>query len=142
VKNKVYIFVLAFILIVIAFVGAVVFLLPDDLTSAAGFQRAMQKELNGVMDVTKQFSAENQRALPQNINIFRYHDEDIYVEMATADTINDIVSKRLANMRNPLFDYVSPPHLFNKGNLIVSYIGRNDQLLAALAAVLGPDLNQ
>jgi hypothetical protein len=141
-KNKAYIFAAVFILIVIAVLAVVVLSLPDDLTSAAGFQQALQKRLDGVMDVTALYAAENQKALPPNVSIFRYQDEDIYVEMATADTVNDIVSKKLATMRNPLVFFVSSPHLFNKGNLIVSFVGRNEQLLAALAAVLGPELTK
>ena len=81
-------------------------------------------------DVTPPFP-DNQKILTVDGN------KEVYVFIEQAETVNTIIEKLMSSYQNGSIDYSGIPHLYRKGNLVVTYIGDDKKLLTTLEGILG-----
>jgi hypothetical protein len=68
----------------------------------------------------------------QRVEVFEYHDE------AAAKRAAQTVSRNGEQVGNAIVDWVATPHFYQKGRLIVLYVGDDATVKRTLEAVLGP----
>jgi hypothetical protein len=80
------------------------------------------------------FSVEGQliRVDGQDVQVFEYQDEE------TAQSQAELVSPDGTSVGTSMMTWVEPPHFYQKGSLIVLYVGSSEEVRSALEAVLGP----
>lgn len=68
----------------------------------------------------------------ENVQVF------VYAGRGAAETEAKRVSPNGASVGTSMMSSTATPHYFRKGNLIVLYVGLDEAILRAIAAVLGP----
>ena len=127
-------------LIVIIILGICIFrtwsyLKPADSSTFSGFIKTLQQNGYKVKDVTKDSDVtppftDNQKILTVDGN------KEVYVFIEQAETVNTIIEKLMSSYQNGSIDYSGIPHLYRKGNLVVTYIGDDKKLLTTLEGIL------
>lgn len=80
------------------------------------------------------FSVEGQliRVNGQDVQVFEYQDEE------TAQSQAELVSPDGSSVGTSMMTWVGPPHFYQKGSLIVLYVGSGEEVTSVLGTVLGP----
>jgi hypothetical protein len=139
-RQKTIVGLAAVILVALIVAGAVWLARPDDLASLDGVKNALGRHLGGVVDITAIEKAKYPGSVREQMRVFQYGEDRIYVELATDSTVVAIANERLDFITNPLIDIFVPVHLFVRGNLIVEFAGINEKLLKTLEKLFGPEI--
>lgn len=102
---------------------------------AKGYKVVEPKQEEGV-DPSTFFSVypRNIEADGKQITIYEFKDEETAeAEAATITGAGYIIG-------NAMIDWIDTPHFYNKGKLIVGYVGKDEKLLKDLESILGKDL--
>jgi hypothetical protein len=71
------------------------------------------------------------KILDEEVNVYTYKDNiELELEAMTFDKTGGLVN-------GTEIDWVSMPHFYKKGNILVAYIGKNNSIIEALKALLG-----
>lgn len=122
--------IVGIILVLCAFFLWKTYLKPVDVSTFSGFKTTLKCK-GYIVKYASGYS---------ELNSFTVDGGLFLTETCDSKTIDSSIEKIKSNMTNSQADYFSTPHLYNKGFLIVTYIGDNKKLLKTLDDMLGRSL--
>jgi photosystem II stability/assembly factor-like uncharacterized protein/uncharacterized protein YxeA len=122
--------------------GTWLYLKPIDISTFSGFVKKLEQNDYKVEDVTKDYSKKysKNRRFPANQKVVKLDRNILFISIETNKKVNAAIEKDKEIYQNPLVDFIGEPHLYRKGNLLVSYFGDDKKLLKTLKDVLGKSL--
>jgi len=70
----------------------------------------------------------------QEVQVFEFASE------AEAASAAEMISPDGSSIGTSMMTWISPPHFYHSGKLMVLYLGENERVMAALEGILGPQI--
>jgi hypothetical protein len=127
-------------LITIIILGLTLFIMPVNILTYQRFIGYLKENGNSINDVSAQFKDCYETNLSTNYKVLDIDGEELFIEIGNNETIGPMMNKIMLSFTNPLADFFSKPHLYNRGYLVVIYYGQNGHLIKTIEEILGNSL--